>query len=107
SCTGPLDPRGPPVRALSHRHTAYHRLGMDPISRRTRSVQRPASLAMLAVLAATLLGAGTAVASVGDPMPMVLQNISLSDISTNYGGICNGGFTTVMKSASGPNNAVN
>jgi len=80
---------------------------MNFISRRTRSVQRPASLALLAVMAATLLGAGNAVAAEGDPMPMVLQNVSLSDISTNYGGICNGGFTTVMKSAAGPNNAVN
>ena len=80
---------------------------MNFISRRTRSVQRPASLALLAVMAATLLGAGTAVAAEGDPMPMVLQNVSLSDISTNHGGICNGGFNIVMKSASGPNNAVN
>ena len=80
---------------------------MNLISRRTRSVQRPASLALLAVMAATLLGAGSVVAAEGDPMPMVLQNVSLSDVSTNYGGICNGGFNIVMKSASGPNNAVN
>ena len=38
---------------------------------------------------------------------MVLQNVSLEDIVANKGGICNGGFTHVMKSAAGPNNAVN
>ena len=35
---------------------------MNLISRRTRSVQRPTGLALLAVMAATLLGAGNAVA---------------------------------------------
>ena len=42
-----------------------------------------------------------------DPTPMVLQNVSLADISANYRGICNGGFTHVMKAAAGPNNAIN
>src|SRR5882757_3343853 len=99
-----MDHDGSPDRALARSHAASHGYGMNFISRPTRSVQRPASLALLAVMAATLLGAGTAVAAVNDPIPMVLQNVSLSDISANYGGICNGGFTTVMKSASGPNN---
>ena len=38
---------------------------------------------------------------------MVLQNISLADVVANKGGICNGGFNMVMKTASGPNNAIN
>ena len=80
---------------------------MNFISRRTRSVQRPAGLALLAVMAATLLGAGNAVAYGTDQTPMVLQNVSLDDIVANKNGICNGGFTHVMKSAAGPTNAVN
>ena len=80
---------------------------MNFISRRTFSVQRPAGLALLAVMAATLLGAGNAVAYGTDQTPMVLQNVSLEDIVANKNGICNGGFTHVMKSAAGPNNAVN
>ena len=38
---------------------------------------------------------------------MVLQNVTLADIVANKRGICNGGFTHVMKNAAGPNNAVN
>ena len=80
---------------------------MNFISRRTRSVQRRAGLALLAVMAATLLGAGNAVAYGTAQTPMVLQNVSLEDVLANKGGICNGGFTHVMKSAAGPNNARN
>ncbi|MEP6638128.1 MAG: hypothetical protein ABJC39_02165 [Chloroflexota bacterium] len=74
---------------------------------RTRSAWRPASLALMGVLAATVLGVGNVAAVQTVPTPMVLQNVSLSDIATNRGGICNGGFTHVMKSAAGPNNARN
>lgn len=80
---------------------------MHFISRRPRSVQRPAGIALSAVMAATLLGAGSAVAYGTDQTPMVLQNVSLEDIVANKNGICNGGFTHVIKSAAGPNNAVN
>ncbi len=38
---------------------------------------------------------------------MVLQNVTLADLVANKKGICNGGFTHVMKSAAGPNNARN
>ncbi|MEO8437336.1 MAG: hypothetical protein ABI562_02685 [Chloroflexota bacterium] len=61
----------------------------------------------MAVLAASVLGVTNVAAETTDPTPMVLQNVSLADIVNNYNGICNGGFTHVMKSASGPNNAVN
>ena len=76
-------------------------------SRPIRSGHRRASLALFGVMAATLLGSGSAVAYGTDQTPMVLQNVSLADITANYNGICNGGFTHVMKAAAGPNNAVN
>jgi hypothetical protein len=80
---------------------------MNISTRRTRSAQRRAWLALLAVMAANLLGAGNAVAYGTDQTPMVLQNVPLEDVLANKGGICNGGFTHVMKSAAGPNNARN
>jgi hypothetical protein len=80
---------------------------MNITSRRTRTPQSRAGIALLAVMAATLLGAGNAVAYGTDQTPMVLQNVPLADVVANKGGICNGGFTHVMKSAAGPNNARN
>ena len=62
----------------------------------------------MAVMAVSILGVANVAAVATDPStPMVLQNISLADVVANKGGICNGGFTHVMKTASGPNNAVN
>jgi hypothetical protein len=59
------------------------------------------------LLTTTLLGTAN-VAAVGTPTtPMVLQNVSLTDILYNKHGICNGSFTHVMKNAAGPNNAKN
>jgi hypothetical protein len=80
---------------------------MNVHSRPIRSGHRRASLALFGVMAATLLGSGSAAAYGTDQTPMVLQNVSLADITANYNGICNGGFTHVMKAAAGPNNAVN
>jgi hypothetical protein len=80
---------------------------MNLRSRPIRSGHRRASLALFGVMAATLLGSGSAAAYGTDQTPMVLQNVSLADITANYNGICNGGFTHVMKAAAGPNNAVN
>lgn len=74
---------------------------------RPRVSRRPTALALLAVLAASVLGAGPAAAVVAPPTPMVLQNVSLEDVLANKHGICNGGFTHVMKNAAGPNNARN
>jgi hypothetical protein len=80
-----------------------HRQAMNKNSSHTRSV----AFALLAVMAVTILGAGGAAAVETSPFPMVLQNVSLQDIVSNKRGICNGGFTQVMKSAAGPNNARN
>jgi hypothetical protein len=81
---------------------------MDTTHLRTRSTWRSASLALMAVMAVSILGVTNVAAVATDPStPMVLQNISLADVVANKGGICNGGFTHVMKTASGPNNAVN
>jgi hypothetical protein len=80
---------------------------MNLRSRPIRSGHRRARLALFGVMAATLLSSGSAAAYGTDQTPMVLQNVSLADITANYNGICNGGFTHVMKAAAGPNNAVN
>ena len=75
---------------------------------RITSFRRSASLALLAVMATSVLGvANVAAVATDSSTPMVLQNISLADVVANKGGICNGGFNMVMKTASGPNNAVN
>ena len=76
--------------------------------------------AVLAMLAAASLGSATVSAgaitvgsraadtlAVGPAAPMVLQNVTLADLVANKRGICNGGFTHVMKNAAGPNNAMN
>ena len=75
---------------------------------RITSFRRSASLALLAVMATSVLGvANVAAVATDSSTPMVLQNISLADVVANKGGICNGGFNMVMKTASGPNNAIN
>src|SRR4051812_25898553 len=63
--------------------------------------------ALLAIVAIGALGSATAGATEVEPAPMVLQNVSLEDIVANKKGICNGGFTHVMKNAAGPTNAKN
>jgi len=62
----------------------------------------------MVVMGVSILGVANVAAVAPDPTtPMVLQNVPLADVLNNYNGICNGGFTHVMKTASGPNNAVN
>ncbi len=87
---------------------------------RPRRISRVLAPAVLALLTAASLGSATAsagaLAAGSDPLrsltaapstPMVLQNVSLADIVANKRGICNGGFTHVMKNAAGLNNARN
>ena len=83
---------------------------------RRHRLNRLVAPAVLAILAAATLGSATASAGIAPlatkaesgvrgastATPMVLQNVSLADLVANKGGICNGGFTHVMKSAAGP-----
>ena len=93
---------------------------MTRSSAHPRRLSRFLAPAVLAMLAAASLGSATASAgavlvgtrsayslAAAPTAPMVLQNVSLADIVANKRGICNGGFTHVMKNAAGPNNAVN
>jgi hypothetical protein len=93
---------------------------MTQPSARPRRLSRILAPAVLAMLAAASLGSATASAgavlvgsrsayslAAAPTAPMVLQNVSLADIVANKRGICNGGFTHVMKNAAGPNNAKN
>lgn len=80
---------------------------MTKRSARSSRLGRLLSTGILALLAAGTLGTGSTLA-VGTPdAPMILQNVSLEDVLANKRGICNGGFTHVMKNAAGPNNAIN
>ena len=74
-----------------------------------RSGRWPRAVAplFLAILAATTLGSATVAAAGPEPAPMVLQNVSLADIVANKRGICNGGFTHVIKNGAGANNVKN
>jgi len=76
---------------------------------RTSPLGRLISSAVLLLFLATSLGAQapTTQAAARPDAPMVLQNVSLTDIVNNKRGICNGGFTHVIKNAAGPNNARN
>jgi hypothetical protein len=84
---------------------------------------RLATSALVVLLSLGMLGGSTA-GAVSDPLdagaatpgqlaaastetPMVLQNVTLADLVANKRGICNGGFTHVIKTAAGPNNARN
>ena len=107
-CTGLTASRGSPIRWLPARRRRCHRRGMNTSRLRITSFRRSASLALLAVMATSVLGvANVAAVATDSSTPMVLQNISLADVVANKGGICNGGFNMVMKTASGPNNAIN
>ncbi len=91
-----------------------------PTPRSTR-VRRLLAPAILAIFAAATLGSATAgatVAPVGGSAtpnafvaptsaPMVLQNVTLADITNNKNGICNGGFTHVIKNTDTASNARN
>jgi hypothetical protein len=91
----------------------------DPTPR-ARRYSRYLAPAVLALLAAATLGSATVSAGamgVGSrtahtqaampAAPMVLQNVSLADLVANKRGICNGGFTTLIKNASSTNNVRN
>jgi hypothetical protein len=89
-------------------------------AKRNRRLARYVAPAVLALLAAASLGSATAsagVVSVGSgtagtraalpEAPMVLQNVTLADLVANKRGICNGGFTHLIKNASSLNNVKN
>ncbi len=61
---------------------------------------------LLSILATSVLGSSFASAA-GEPAPMVLQNVTLEDVVNNRRGICNGGFTHVIKTASSASNVRN
>jgi hypothetical protein len=90
---------------------------------RSRRLGRLSAPTLLVLLSLGMLATSTA-GAVSDPLdaaaatagqvataatetPMVLQNVTLADLVANKRGICNGGFTHVIKSAAGPNNARN
>ncbi len=92
-----------------------------PIAR-PRRLSRYLAPVILAMLAAASLGSATVsagaavvgaqtanarVPAAATAAPMVLQNVSLADLAANKRGICNGGFTHVMKNAAGSSNARN
>ena len=93
---------------------------MTHLTPRPHRLSRFLAPAILAMLAAASLGSATVSAgavavgsrtadtlALGPSAPMVLQNVPLADLVANKRGICNGGFTHVMKNAAGPNNARN
>jgi hypothetical protein len=106
---------------LSRRTGATHRVAL-PTSR-SRRLSRLLAPTLLVLLSLGMLGTSTAgavsyqlnagaataghVASTAADTPMVLQNVTLADLVANKRGICNGGFTHVIKNAAGPNNARN
>ena len=76
----------------------------------------PAILAMFAAVSLGSATVGAAVLPVGatpyamaalPAAPMVLQNVTLADITNNKNGICNGGFTHVIKNTDTASNARN
>jgi hypothetical protein len=86
---------------------------------RPTHIRRYLAPAILAMFAAVSLGSatvGAAVLPVGTTPyamaalptgPMVLQNVTLADITANKNGICNGGFTHVIKNTDTASNARN
>ena len=93
---------------------------MQHLTPRPHRLSRFVAPTILAMLAATTLGSATVSAGsvpVGSravsssaampSAPMVLQNVPLADVVANKRGICNGGFTHLMKNAAGPNNSRN
>jgi len=72
-----------------------------------RRLRRFLAPTLLALLAVTTSGAPPVRAVGNAASPMVLQNVSLEDVVANRRGICNGGFTHVIKNAAGPNNVRN
>jgi hypothetical protein len=80
----------------------------QPRRSRTSEIGRLISSAVLLLFVATTLGTpATTQAAARPDAPMVLQNVSLTDIVYNKRGICNGGFTHVIKNSAGPNNTRN
>ena len=106
---------------LSHHTGATHPMNVRAL--RPRFVGRVLAPTFLVLLFLVIVGGSTVGATSDGPgaataapaqmavaaadVPMVLQNVTLADLLANKRGVCNGGFTHVIKNAAGPNNARN